>query len=102
MRRAGRRHNPVASDLSRERITATGLHGKSDEVIVVLTPGNAGRAKDLWLMFVDAKCRSALPGRNSQGEQNLRTDAKTGGKAKRGATRHPFPPPERMERVESY
>jgi hypothetical protein len=55
MRRTDRRQNPVASDLSRERITATGLHGKSDEVIVVTKPGNAGRAKDLWLVLVNVK-----------------------------------------------
>jgi len=55
MRRTDRRQIPVVSDFSRERITATGLHGKSDEVIVVLTPGNAGRAKDLWLVLVNVK-----------------------------------------------
>jgi len=48
-------NQPVASDFSRECITATGLHGKSEEVIVVLTPCHSGRAKSLWLMSIDAK-----------------------------------------------
>ncbi len=55
-------NKPVASDFSRECITATGLHGKSDEVIVVIVatsattkPGNADGAKDLWLVLVNVK-----------------------------------------------
>jgi hypothetical protein len=53
-------------------------------------------------MFVDAKRqRDPLGSYSDYGTQSL-ADAKTGGKAKRGTTRHPFPPPERMERVEAY
>ena len=53
MRLTDRRHKPVVSDFSRERITATGLHGKSGEGIVALKSGNADEAKALWLVIVN-------------------------------------------------
>ena len=56
------RHNPVVSDSSRERITAAGLHGKSDEGIVAFVAGSATTksghadgAKALWLVLVNVK-----------------------------------------------
>jgi hypothetical protein len=55
MRRTDRRHSPVVSDFSRECITTTGLHGKSDEGIVALKSGNADEAKALWLVLVNVK-----------------------------------------------